>query len=186
MKSWVCSSVCFYSSSAFSLISFSSALKCLKIPFMAQVICPPAGLGSRGRFAELLSLLISVWRHRLSRVCHSLLRLCSCCASSVVSSLSCCRNSLSHSLTGLCCAQSLSHAQLCVTMKTAARQAPVHKIIPSKKAGVGCHFCPGWSSWLRHGARVSCVARQVLFHCATWEALKHSLPSHWVACFLRC
>lgn len=117
-------------------------LKCLKIPFMAQVICPPAGLGTRA-FAELLSLLISVSGAPSFSCLSRLLHLCSCCASSVVSSLSCCQNSHSHSLsTWAVLAQSLSHAQLCVTMKRLQRARPLSIKYSQQEGWGGLPFLP--------------------------------------------
>lgn len=136
--------MCFYSSSAFSLISFSSHLKMFKNSFYGASNLPTCWPGSRGRLLSFsLSAHLCVWAPPSFSCLSRLLHLCSCCASSVVSSLSCCRNSLSHSLTGLCCAQSLSHAQLCVTMKTAARQAPVREIFPARRLGWAAISAPG-------------------------------------------
>ena len=50
----------------------------------------------------------------------------------------------------------------------------VHGIFPGKNTGVGCHFLLQ-EVFLTQGLNprldVSCLGRQILYHCAPWEAL---------------
>ena len=41
-----------------------------------------------------------------------------------------------------------------------------------KNTGMGCHFPFQDSSWPREWSCVSCIGRQILYHWATWEAIK--------------
>ena len=112
-------------------------LKFLKLPFTAQIICLPAGLGTWGVCCTPFPSSISAsGSHRVSPVC-----LCSCiCAAAVLA-----RGSASCPPTGVTflsthCAESLSHVQLCATIKTGARQAPLSIKYSQQDTGVGCHF----------------------------------------------
>ena len=63
----------------------------------------------------------------------------------------------------------LSCVQLFGTLQTGACQASLSTDFPGKNTGMGCHF-------LLQGifsTQVSCIfcsGRQILYHCATWEA----------------
>ena len=48
---------------------------------------------------------------------------------------------------------------------------------PSKNTGAGCHFLLQGPSQPR-ASWVSCTGRQILYHCATWEAPDFSLQMH--------
>ena len=84
-------------------------------------------------------------------------------------------------------AQPLSHVWLFVTSWTVTHQA---LLCPwdsaGKNTGVCCHFLLQGSSWPRDWTRVSCIScisRQVLYHCATWKVLlDHNLPC---ACIIK-
>ena len=59
----------------------------------------------------------------------------------------------------------LSSRDLCVS-STRSQDSPC------KNTGVGCHFLPRGSSLPRDRTRVSdvsCIGKQILYHCATWE-----------------
>ena len=54
-----------------------------------------------------------------------------------------------------------------------ALQASLPWNFPGKNTGVSCHLLLQGSSWPRgwtHISWVSCIGRQILYHCATWEA----------------
>ena len=67
----------------------------------------------------------------------------------------------------------LIHFRLFVTPWTVAHQALLSTGFPSKKTGVGCHFLlQGISRDRTQGASVSCIGRQILYHCTTWDKLQ--------------
>ena len=72
----------------------------------------------------------------------------------------------------------LSHIQLFATPWTVVPQPPLSMEFPRKNTGVGCHFLLQ-VIFLTQGLNVhlcvSCISRQILYHCATWEA-PHSWP----------
>ena len=78
-----------------------------------------------------------------------------------------------HSSKCVCvCECMLSHAQLFATPWTAACPCfSVHGILQTRTLErVAISFSMG-SSWPRDRTHVSCIGRQILYHCTTWEAL---------------
>ena len=73
---------------------------------------------------------------------------------------------------GICtCAQSC--LTLCNPMDCSPSGFSVYGDSPGKNTGVGCHFQSRGSSQPRNGTWVSytsCLGRQILYHCTTWEA----------------
>ena len=65
------------------------------------------------------------------------------------------------------CLHSLTCVKLLATPWTIAHQAPLSMKFPGKKPGVGCHFLLQ-GLFLTQG--VSCIGRQILYYCSTWEA----------------
>ena len=73
------------------------------------------------------------------------------------------------------CAQLLSHVELFATLWTSLRQAPLSMGFPRQEYWSGLPLPnPGGSSWPRDQtfciSWVSCLGRQILYHCTTWEA----------------
>ena len=67
-------------------------------------------------------------------------------------------------------AQSFSHAWLVVTPWTVPpRLFCPWEFLRSKNNGVGCHFSLQASSSCRKQIQVTCIGRQILYHCATWK-----------------
>ena len=151
---------------------FSSHLKIFKTSFYGTDNLPACWVGNLGSLLHSFPFLhLCFWEPPFVSCLSLLLHLCSCCASSVVSILSSSWNYLSQY--SLCCAQSLDHVQLCETIKTVARQAPLSIKYSQQDIGVGCHFLLQVIFLTQAWTPVSCVDRQVLSHCATWEALKY-------------
>ena len=83
---------------------------------------------------------------------------------------------ISTSLNNLICACMLSHSvvsRVFVTPRTVVYQAPLSINFPGRNSGVGCHallqgifLTQGSGPHLLH----PCIGRQLLYHCATWEA----------------
>ena len=65
------------------------------------------------------------------------------------------------------CLHSRTCVKLLATPWTVAHQAPLSMKFPGKKTGVGCHFLLQ-GLFLTRG--VSCIGRQILYYCSTWEA----------------
>ena len=70
-------------------------------------------------------------------------------------------------------AQPLSCVRVFVTPRTIVYQAPLSINFPGRNSGVGCHallqgifLTQGSGPHLLH----PCIGRQLLYHCATWEA----------------
>ena len=79
----------------------------------------------------------------------------------------------------------ISRVQLFVTSWTVTCQALLSKHSPGKNIGEGCHFLLRGSSQPRYQTHISCIARQILYHWATWEAQcqaweKSQLALHFV------
>ena len=73
---------------------------------------------------------------------------------------------------------SFTYVRLFVTSRTVAHQHPLPWDSPGKNAGVGCHFRFQGIFPIRDWTCVSqvfCIGRRVLYHCATWEALRNRL-----------
>ena len=65
----------------------------------------------------------------------------------------------------------VSHIWLFATPQTVAHQAPLSTWdSPGKNTDVCCHFLLQGSSWLRDQTCIYRIGRQVLYHCAIWEA----------------
>ena len=71
-----------------------------------------------------------------------------------------------------------SVTQLCLTLCDPLDCSPpgssVHGIFPGNNTGVGCHFLLQeifLTQGLNPSLCVSCIGRQIHYHCATWEAL---------------
>ena len=76
------------------------------------------------------------------------------------------------------CAQLHSHVQLFVTSWAVACQAPLSVGSPGKDTGVGCHsLLQGIFPTQGSNPTLLCssIGRQILYHCATWEALGNTL-----------
>ena len=76
------------------------------------------------------------------------------------------------------CAQLHSHVQLFVTSWAEACQAPLSVGSPGKDTGMGCHsLLQGifLTQGLNPTLLCSSISRQILYHCATWEALGNTL-----------
>jgi len=63
------------------------------------------------------------------------------------------------------CVHSLTCVKLLATSWT--HQAPLSMKLPGKNTGMGCHFLLQ-GLFLTQG--VSCIGRQILYYCTTWEA----------------
>ena len=75
----------------------------------------------------------------------------------------------------------LSHIQLFVTPWTVTHQAPLWNF-PGENSWAGCHFLfqgnlPGPGTELASLA-VSCIGKQILYHCTTWEAHLFDTDTH--------
>ena len=71
------------------------------------------------------------------------------------------------------CAQLLTCQTLCDPMDCKPARLLCPWKSPGKNTGAGCHFLLQRFSWPRdqnHVSCVSCIGRQILYHCATWEA----------------
>ena len=90
------------------------------------------------------------------------------------------------------------HAQSCPTLCHSVDCSPpgfcVQGIFLAKNTRVGCHFLLQWIYLTQrsnpHLLHISCIGRQILYHCATWEVPK---IKHWnwlnprmCVCVLRC
>ena len=76
------------------------------------------------------------------------------------------------------------HAQscpiLCHSMDCSPPGSCVQGIFLAKNTRVGCHFLLQWIYQIQrsnpHLLHISCIGRQILYHCATWEVPK---IKHW-------
>ena len=70
------------------------------------------------------------------------------------------------------CVQSLNHAQLFVTPWLVAHQAPLSLGFPRQEYWRELPFpSPRNLSWPRDQTHISCISKQILYHCVTWEGL---------------
>ena len=76
-------------------------------------------------------------------------------------------------------AQSLSHVWHCDPMDCSPPSSSVHGIIQAIILEWIAIFFSRGSSWPRDQTRVSCIGRQILYHCATWEVLCSKGPKYW-------
>ena len=74
------------------------------------------------------------------------------------------------------CAQSLSHIQFFTTPWTKGWQTLLSMGFSRQAYWNGLPFPPpGEFSWPRDRTHDSCISRQILYHCTTWEALNISI-----------
>ena len=76
-------------------------------------------------------------------------------------------------------AQLLSRVWHCDPMDCSPPSSSVHGIIQARILGWIAIFFSRVSSWPRGQTRVSCIGRQILYHCATWEALCPKGTKYW-------
>ena len=72
-----------------------------------------------------------------------------------------------------CCLPALSDP--CVPVDCGPTGSFVHRISQARILGWLAISISSESSWSRDRAHISCIGRYVLYHCATWEALKDTL-----------
>ena len=75
------------------------------------------------------------------------------------------------------------------TPRTVAHQALLSRHFPGKNTSTGCHFLLQGMDLpdlgLEPVSSISCTGRQVLYHCATWEAHRYTtmckIDNEWEA-----
>ena len=90
------------------------------------------------------------------------------------------RDTLTFKLHWFVCVCVYVHAQLCLTlcdlMDCSLPSSSIHGIFQARiLEWVVISYCKGYS-WPRDQTCVSCIGRQILYHCATWEVFICSFP----------